>query len=426
MRPTKPVLVLAAIAIAAVAAFVLVWAGSRTGFARRWAGERLAETVGLPVTIGELQVGILPRLEVTVGQVMIAQPEGFGPEPLIELGQATLAMPWTAWFGAMTVHSLSIEDPVVRLAVAGDGRDNWSALVERLTGPEDEEPTAWSLDQLLVERGALEYRDLASAATSNLTAITINATKVAPGKEFPLELRLAGITGSGTYHFGATGRARLDPEANRYAANGLTLRGWAGGEPLPLAGVELAGGLAAASYDSAAGTVRFEAGRFAVAGVNGRFEGDGRFGEVETELRFSVETDPFAPRPAANAFGRPLPETADPKAYGQAQFSLRGELAQGGLRIDPIQGQLDDTRFSGHAVPSQRLLRLHADRVAVDRYLAPSEKTRREKKETLEAAITRLGTFDVDAEIRIDEARVAGAALRNTVVRIERVVPAGP
>ncbi|MGH8310502.1 MAG: hypothetical protein ACRETX_12005, partial [Steroidobacteraceae bacterium] len=88
--------------------------------------------------------------------------------------------------------------------------------------------------------------------------------------------------------------------------------------------------------------------------------------------------------------------------------------------IDPMQGQLDDTRFSGRAVPSQGLLRLHADRIVVDRYLAPEEKTRRAKKATLEAAIERLGNFDIDAEIRIGEARVAGATLRDTLVRIER------
>jgi hypothetical protein len=61
-----------------------------------------------------------------------------------------------------------------------------------------------------------------------------------------------------------------------------------------------------------------------------------------------------------------------------------------------------------------------ADRIDVDRYLAPDQKRRKDKKATLEAAIAELAEFDIDAEIRIAEAQVAGARLRDTVIRVER------
>ena len=81
--------------------------------------------------------------------------------------------------------------------------------------------------------------------------------------------------------------------------------------------------------------------------------------------------------------------------------------------LDGIGQELDQDVF-------ELDVRLHLDRIDVDRYLGPGEKSRRSKKATLEAAIDELGTFDVDAEVRVDEARVAGAKLKDAVVRIER------
>ena len=75
---------------------------------------------------------------------------------------------------------------------------------------------------------------------------------------------------------------------------------------------------------------------------------------------------------------------------------------------------------SSRLVPSARLVRLTADRIDVDRYLSPETKRRREKKATLEAAIAELAEYDLDAEIRVGEAKVAGARLRDTVIRVER------
>jgi hypothetical protein len=66
------------------------------------------------------------------------------------------------------------------------------------------------------------------------------------------------------------------------------------------------------------------------------------------------------------------------------------------------------------------LIRLSADRIDLDRYLAPGKETRKAKKATLESAVASLRELDLDAEIRIGEAQVAGAKLRDTVLRIER------
>ncbi len=97
-----------------------------------------------------------------------------------------------------------------------------------------------------------------------------------------------------------------------------------------------------------------------------------------------------------------------------------------GLRLDPVTGQLDDTHFEGRIEPGKRLVRAKFDSIDLNRYVAPEVKGVRKTKATLEAFVAQIAQFDVDAEIRIDEAQVAGAKLRDTVMRVERNSETGP
>jgi AsmA protein len=218
----------------------------------------------------------------------------------------------------------------------------------------------------------------------------------------------------------------VDPDAGRYTASGLSFRGWAGGEPLPLAGIEMLGAAELASYDSTAGVAAIPRGTFNVTGIPGEFMLRLQPGDPDAPLAFSVKTDAFAPRAPAVAFGYPLPATSDPKAYESLQVSFEGRMVNGALNVEPIAGRLDDSQFDGRIVPAARLIRAEIDRIDVNRYLPPGQERAKEKKATLEALIGQLGEFDIDAEIRIGEARVAGAKLRDTVIRVERNAAPAP
>jgi hypothetical protein len=143
-------------------------------------------------------------------------------------------------------------------------------------------------------------------------------------------------------------------------------------------------------------------------------------GDRGTSLAFTLATSPFSPRSAAIAFGNPLPATADPEDFKTMEFNAKGRLEQGVLQLDFTGGWLDDTQWSGSIVPQFRQVRVRADRIDLDRYLAPESKTGSQKKATLEESVAALSKLDIDAEIRIDEARVAGAKLRDTVLKVER------
>jgi hypothetical protein len=427
MRLTRPFkITFAALALVVLAAAAILWILGRTPFVRDKVSAWVTEATGLPATLDAVSIGLLRGPSFELHGLAIAQPPGFGGKPLVEVGSARVTAPWSSLWGDPIAHSLTIDDAVLRPAVAADGSDNWSGLVERLTaGDDDATAPAWAVGRLDVREGAVEYEDAASGTQLRLTAITIGAADVSPAVDFPLDLKVAGVSGTNTFLFACDGRGLADPDGGRFAATGLNLRGWAGGEPLPLAGVELLGKIKAVTFDSVAGVAAIDGGNFNLAGIPGEFAGSVHLGEPDETL-IVFRTEPFAPRAPAIAFGMPLPRTTDETAFGSFQISAEGHMKAGMLHLDPIQGRLDETEFSGLYVPEARLIRVTVDRIEIDRYLAPDQKRGQDKKATLEAAIAALAEFDIDAEIRIAEAQVAGARLRDTVIRVERTGAGSP
>jgi hypothetical protein len=419
MRLTRPFkITFVVIALVVLAAGVILWILGRTPFVRDKVANWVTEATGLPATIDAVSIGLLRGPSFEMHGLAIAQPPGFGAKPLVEVGSARITAPWSSLWGDPVARSLAIDEAVLRPTVAADGSDNWTGVIERLTADDATTP-AWAVGRLDVREGAVEYEDAASGTRFRLTAITIGAADVSPATDFPLELQVAGVSGTSTFLFACDGRGLADPDGGRFAATGLNLRGWAGGEPLPLAGVEFLGKIKAVTFDSVAGVAAIDGGTLNLAGIPGEFAGSVHLGEPDETL-LVIRTESFAPRAPAIAFGMPLPLTADDRAFGTFQIAVEGHMRAGMLHLDPIEGRLDETEFSGRFVPDARLIRVTADRIEVDRYLAPDRKRQRDKKATLDAAIAELAELDIDAEIRIAEARVAGAHLRDTVIRVER------
>ena len=432
----------AAIALVAVAAFAVLWVGARTPFARGLIARAVTDATGLPATVGQLRIGFFPSPHLDIRELAIAQPPGFGVEPLLGIGRLEAALPWRRLLGVSDrLEAVTISNATARLRVGADGISNWSKLFPQpATGatpapaPAPAEPAHWALGALELKGGALDYRDAATGAQWQVTGIAATAKQVAPGAAFPIELQLAALAGTNTIHFAAKGEARLDTNAGRYEARALEYRGWLGGDPLPLAGAELTGTLREAFYESGTGEARFAGGHFKFAEIPGRFDGRLDGDELELVADIDVATEAFAPRAPAIVLGHPLPVTADPAAFESLQVTFHARLQEGELALDPLSGRLDDTNFEGRVVPGRRFVRASLDTIDLNRYLPRATKVAATqtaatktnvtksvgtKKATLETLAAELAKLDIDAEIRIGEARVAGATMRNAVIRVE-------
>jgi AsmA protein len=413
----------AAIALVALAVFVVLWIGARTELARGMVARAITDSIGLPTKVESLKLGFFPSPSVDIGGLAIAQPPGFGDEPFLAVGRLRLSVPWGRLFRRNTLNTVDITDATARLIVGSDGVANWSKVGDAsstASSPTVEDQADWLVRVLDLERGTIDYRDLSSKARWQLAGIGLTVQELAPAVEFPLDLRLGGVFGPNTIHYAMKGRGRLDPDAGKYEASALDIRGWAGGDPLPLAGVELTGALERATYESGSGRATLAGGHFKLAGMPGTFDGEFDVDEPALVATLRVKTEPFAPRAPAVSFGRALPVTTDPAAFESLQVALEAHLQDGELTLDPFSGRLDDTNFEGRIVPGRRLVRASLDRIDLNRYVPPTDKTLPKKKATLEAVVAELATYDLDAELRIGEARISGVNVRDLLIRVER------
>ncbi len=399
----------------------MLWIGARTELARGMAARMITERTGLPTKLEALQLGFFPSPSIEIHGLTLAQPPGYGDEPFLVVPRLRLELPWGSIFGDPRLSAVTMSGATAHLIVAADGVPNWSKL-----GGEAEAPTAapsdaaatWFLGALDVDHGVVDYRDLSTDAAWQLGAIAVSAQDVAPAAAFPVDIQLGGVFGANTFHYAVKGQARLDTAAGRYEGTTLDYRGWLGGEPLPLAGAELKGTLARATYDGASGVATLDAGRLTFGGVPASFDARLDLGAPTLKGELKLATEPFAPRASAIIFGYPLPATTDPNAFESLQAAGTARLADGVVVLDPVSGRLDDTNFEGRLEPERRLLRARLDRIDFNRYLPPTARTASAKRRTLEEAVASLGELDFDAEIRIGEAQIAGARMRNALIRV--------
>ncbi len=419
----------AALALIALAAFAGLWVGARTSLARGLVAGWIEDAAGLPASVQSLGIGFFPSPSADLHGLTIAQPPGFGDEPLATVGHLRVRLPWSGIFNLTDIREVAASDATVRLIVNPDGAANWSQLGSEsapnatdTAGP----PARWRIGTVELERGTIDYRDLAAGSHGQLAGIALKAAGLGPGERFPFDLKLGGIFGANTIHFAMQGQGFFDAAAGQYEGSALEYRGWLGGEPLPLAGAELTGSLGRASYAGATGVATLEGGRFKFAEVPGTFKGTVTTEEPAMTARLTVDTEPFAPRQSAIILGKPLPATTDPVAFESLQLAAAVTLQGDVLRLDPVSGRLDDTNFEARVVPAERFVRAELDRIDLNRYVPPAATTAPKKKATLEAMVAELAKFDLDAEIRVGEARVAGATLRDAVIRVERAGETAP
>ena len=429
-RPRHLLIVLAAAAgLVALAAVVLLGVVRLPWFERQ-VEQRLSTAIGWPVRLEGLSLTYTPSLHVEAEGLVVPAGTQPGAAPLLEVAGLSVTLPWAALTsGDVRLARLSLQQPRLHLAQDADGRGNWDALLQHIAATGGKGPTSFSIDELQVTDGSVGYAGVGQDDW-RLAGIQLTARDVRPASPFEMELRLGGEGAGRTFHLSLAGRAMLDPDREVYAADALTLDGWVGGGDLPLAGVEWDGTIEALHADLAAGRTTLRGLQARSMGVALTGQGEILTRQAGSEATFAFETRPFSPRTVGVALGRPLPETTDPSALTRAVLNLAGRLDDTGLALSRLEGELDDSRFSGEAMlpagDAPPRLRLVLDRLDVDRYLPPAAPQAGQDlglQAAVESLSESLQQLDVQAEIQIGEARAAGVLARELTVRIEPIEP---
>ncbi len=430
MPPTRILkFTLAALAIVLVAGAIAFYLLVRSPWVEGAVARQLSARLGEPVTLGGLASGYapLPWLEVT--DLAIGMPAANGP-PLMTLARARIELPWaTIARNVNRLERIELEGLALDLAIAADGSDNFSALIERLSASEDTPAVDWSIGAATLTDSTVRYSDAGEDLRLALDGIGIEASTLAPRQPFPLALRVAARQGETVLHLNIDGDATLDTDLGSYRLQDARLKGWVGSPELGLGGLDWTATIETLQADMPASLLGIDGLAFGIAGL--AVTGAVQVHDLDAGPRadFELATDPFSPRDLARTLERPLPDTADPAVLERAQARLAGSAGAAGLRIESLEASIDDSEVGGSVVlPAEGppRLSLEIDQLDLDRYLPPAALPAPDTPAaTIESLLSQLGELDLDAEVTIRDARASGASIRNLRIVIEPDATAG-
>ncbi|MCU0757691.1 MAG: AsmA family protein [Steroidobacteraceae bacterium] len=367
--------------------------------------QRTGRALQLP---GRLELSFFPWLAVEFGPAMLGNAPGFGAAPFLEIGRARLGLRLSGLLlrRRLEFDTLTLERPVLRLAIDAEGRDNWSDLVERLSadpasagGPGPEEgpaPFEVAFSGLRIVGGALSLADARDAGTLEVLDLALETGALRTGA--PVDLR-GGFTWrtdpASRIEAALTARAALDPgrslvrlETPRFD---LRLRGagW------PEAGLPVQVSSGPIEFDYEAQSLAVPA--LKVESLGARLEGElaGRQVLDAPQISGPLRLAELSPRAWLAAAGIAVPQTRDPKALGRLAFDGRLEATAKTLALESAKLRLDDSTASGRLAIADldaRILPLRfelaVDRLDLDRYLPPDESPARPPPPSAGAAAT--------------------------------------
>lgn len=400
------------------------------------------EATGRELTLaGPLSLSVFPWLAVATSDAVVSNRPGFGEEPFARLGHARLGV--RVWpllasqrleFGPVEVGQLELN-----LAVAADGSNNWSDLLERLekkpaTGPGDgggrSEPKEFELSiaSLELREASVSFRDQQTGAQYLVSGVELETGTLRPG--VPVDVR----TGLGVSRNGKDiGRFELETQLDATQEGVLALVDTTGTisfassqqedvPPIELRAPRIELRTATSDIDAAV----IEA---TLAGTTLRTSLHFKQGRDGPQMQGSFTVPATNPRALLKSLGAPAPKTRDPKAL--SRFEAQGDVSfarRHGLQLQPLTLVLDDTKLDGRlaiANLDRRSVRfdLRGTSLDVDRYLAP--RTSAPAAGPAKGAAGReppfkaLRELDVEGRASLDELRLAGVDLRSVEVGLQ-------
>jgi AsmA protein len=396
---------------------------------------------------GRLSLSFVPWLAIETGPASVSNRAGFGEQPFAALEHARLGV--RLWpllasrrveFGNVRVGGLRLH-----LAVARDGTDNWSDLLERLQADEAEstpvdaaETVELSMAGFELADARLEYDDAQAGTAYALQDWDLRAGALRRGATFDVETSLDALRDARPL-----GRFELHTTVDPTQAGQLALRSTTGRVALPREGrdplvVDLQAPTITRASASRDITVEQLGVRLGPARVLTSLAiAQGRSGAT---TRGDFVLDETNPRDLLAALGIAAPVTRDAKAL--AKLGGSGKLryaADTGLQVDGLDLALDDTRLQGRlgiADLERMALRfdLSGTTLDLDRYLppeapapppapAPKGVPPKEPRPALDVAgtlrfagltVVAVPLTQVSAEVRVHDGKLAFAPLQAT------------
>lgn len=355
---------------------------------------QVKDQTGRQLDIGDIHLSIFPTLGARLKDVKLGNAEGFGEEPMAQVGEAEVGVKLLPLLQhkQIKVSSVTLKDLHLNLLKHADGKSNWDDLAEG-KNKKPAQPQApgkpaggngvelASIGGVDIDNANISYTDQQAKKSYALTKLKLSTGSITPGQPFDFKLAFSAALADPAVNADVEASARLDADSasKHYEAQKLEVSVKASGAAVPggKQEIKLSGGLV---YDGDKGNFKLSDGKLSLANlvVSTSIDGTGLDGD---KPRFGgpLSIAAFDPRETMKALGIAAPATADANALKQLSLSGKLDAGKDSARLDDLVIKLDQSTLSGNAgiadfssAAIQFALKL--DQIDADRYMAPPEK----------------------------------------------------
>ncbi|PAU76401.1 AsmA family protein [Halovibrio salipaludis] len=325
---------------------------------------------------------------------------------------------WSLITMAPAVHTFQLDGFRANLMMNEDGTGNWTRIMpekpegeaaptdesaaeteQTLTDESGSELISFNVQQVRISNAQVNFENRQSGQSFQLSNASLEASDIALGQDFPLELGFSVSLNEPELDVDGTLAMQLNAAQNlkQFSMSGLdgdfTLTG------APFNGETVSAGLSgSASADLDAETA-------SVSGLMASLENL----EVTSNLNiqgFNAQPDvsgdlkvaEFSPATLLEQLGQPAIETRDDDVLSQAAFETTLATREGMVRLQETRLQLDETEFKGqlgYGLENQAILvDLQGNRFNLDRYLPPKAEDSEEYTAEADAGSQPAGARD--------------------------------
>ena len=331
---------------------------------------------------GALDFSVFPWLALEVGDLSLSNAEGFGEQPLAEIGQARVGVALMPLLRRqISVDEVRLDGLALNLAVDSSGRSNWEDLAahEESGAAEDTGPGMFSSKRVAgldIRNAQVDYRDAQAGAHYRLSGFSLRTGALGDGAPVPLELETlledvaAGVRAA--VEMDAT--AAIDLEAEQYAFDdfelALTIESEVDEQPVRVRAPRM-------ELDLAAQTLGLDEFTAELANLKARGALSARGVLDDPSFEGSLAVGEFSPARLLDALRMEAPVTADPEVLQRATITTGFSGSGSRLALSDLVMELDDSRFTGEMSirdfdrPAVGFT-LAVDELNLDRYMAPA------------------------------------------------------
>ncbi len=386
---------------------------------------------------GDLSLSVFPWLAVEVGRTQLANAAGFGDEPFATFERAELSVRLLPLIlrRELAVGTAALDTLVLNLEVAANGDTNWADLAAAEEEPEapaaaDAGATSLDVRGIEVSNATIHYADAQAGSSYDITGLSLVTGRIAGGApfDFEAELDFAANPGELGGHLALAGAATIGEEFARFAVEGLEVTG-------QLAGIaeqpaEFALRAPALAVDTEAETVTAGTLEFAFLDLRALADIEPFSYAGTPQPKASLKVQPFSLKGLLQALGSEPPVTADPAALTQVAFNADAVVGEEAITLTSLALQLDDTTLNGRLswpMTEQGVIRfeLNADRIDLDRYMAPGGEPTGAANESnpdqIEIPVEMIRSFQAIGSAKLQQATLTGMEFQNLEVGVNNV-----